>query len=133
MKQDKQSRFKAKVRVSLTKQLDIRSLVQTHTSLRLLMKYTLTRKQRKLLAYQRRQLITLGDSESSESDHPELQDPWSKSKVKEFVDGLGSFETKTELDRSLLLGVLERNQPKAQPLRRLGHLYQDDVASLGSV
>jgi hypothetical protein len=133
MKKDKQSRFKAKVMDSLSKQLDIRSIFQTHTSLKLLMKYTLTRKQRKLLAYQRRRLTTLDDDGSSESDHPELKDPWSKSKVKKFVAGLDSFETKTELDRSLLLGVLERIQPSTPPGARLEHHIEDDDVSLGSV
>ena len=85
--------------------LEIRSLLRDLTTLRLFIKHSLTSKQQILLANQRKRLVGTSDDDS-DSDAAPLKSKKGKVKLKQ---ALQNYETRGSLDRSLVLGLLERD------------------------
>ena len=107
----RQRRLKEVVETNLERQLDIRSFVKTRLDLRLLIKRTMSKKQRKLFAYQRDRLPHLNDSneDSFDSSLDVDQDIHHPDTIMEFTKSLGKYRVESDLDRKLLLGVLVRD------------------------
>lgn len=93
----------------MTSHLDIRSFLKMYVDLRLLIKRLMTGPQRKLFAYQKDRLPMLEDEDSFDSDLDVEEKVHQPESLQEFSSMLGKYEIKTELDRRLLLGVLERD------------------------
>ena len=90
-------------------QLDIRSFFKMYLDVRLLIKRTLTKDQRKLFALQRDRLPLLEDEDSFDSDLNADQDIRLPKAIKEVKRMIDNYKIETGLDRKLLLGVLQRD------------------------
>lgn len=101
--------LKKRVLDKMETQLDIRSFLKMYLDVRLLIKRTLTKDQRKLFALQRDRLPLLEDEDSFDSDLNADQDIRLPKAIKEVKIMIDNYKIETGLDRKLLLGVLQRD------------------------
>jgi len=104
--------------------LDIRNIINMQKTLRIILKHTFTPKQRKMVAYQRDRLPFVDSESNSDSDWQPDYEAWMPRNYRKFLLSLRGFETKTKLDRSLLLGVLERSSSGKKDLQTRQKTYK---------
>ena len=81
--------------------LCINTLIETSMEVKLLRKHLLSRQQQMLLAHQRERVISATDGSSSDADTLDT-------KKDALFNTLNHFEGTSELDRSLLIGLLKK-------------------------
>ena len=101
--------LKKRVLDKMETQLDIRSFLKMYLDVRLLIKRTLTKDQRKLFALQRDRLPLLEDEDSFDSDLNADQDIRLPKAIEEVKIMIDTYKIESGLDRKLLLGVLQRD------------------------
>ena len=118
---DKRHRiFKDKLLSNIDTHLDMRNIIESQVTLMTLLKRSLTKKQRLMLDYQRDRVPVLFDSSSSDGGGGKGDDEgisalasskYKPGRIKALLEGLRDFKPETELDRKLLLGIIEREEP----------------------
>ena len=102
--------LKNRVLDKMETRLDIRSFLKMYLNVRLLIKRTMTKDQRKLFALQRDRLPLLEDEDSFDSDldaDPDIRLPKAIEEISSII--ISNYKIEIELDRKLLLGVMVRD------------------------
>ena len=110
--------LKNRLQARIDTHLDMRNIIENQVTLKMLLKRSLTKKQKLMLDYQRDRLPVLSDTSSSDGGRRDdngikvdVSTKYKPGPMKVLLEGLTNFAPETELDRKLLLGIIEREQP----------------------
>ena len=116
----------------MERHLDLRNIIQSQTTLAILLKRTLTKNQRLLLAWQRDVVPNFAsdhDMSSSGGDDFVAQSKRDPGRVATFMKEMKKFNPETDLDRRLLLGVIMRDAHDISGKMKQASDGMDDISA----